>query len=59
MTREKPELAHTYFIQEHSNGEEVTRLRLQDTMVTTAMGGILLEQPDPTVFRCVLDVIST
>lgn len=56
MTREKPELAHTYFIQEHSNGEEVTRLRLQDTMVTTAMGGVLSEQPDPTVFHCVLDV---
>jgi ubiquinone/menaquinone biosynthesis C-methylase UbiE len=56
MTRENQELAHTYFIQEHINGEELTRLRLQDEMVTTAMGGVLPEQPDPTVFHRVLDV---
>lgn len=53
---EKPELAHTYFIQARTNGEEVARLRLQDDMVTTAMGGVLPEQPDPTVFHRVLDV---
>lgn len=56
MTQEKPELAHTYFIQDRINGEELARLRLQDVMVTTAMGGVLPEQPDPKVFRCVLDV---
>lgn len=56
MTREKLELAHTYFIQERSNGEEVTRLSLQEAMVTTAIGGVLPEQPAPAVFHCVLDV---
>jgi len=29
---------------------------MQDEMVTTAMGGVLPEQPDPVVFRRVLDV---
>jgi len=56
MTREKQELAHTYFIQERTNGEELTRLRLQDEMVTAAIGGVLPEQPDPAVFHRVLDV---
>lgn len=56
MTQEKPELAHTYFIQDRINGEELARLRLQDEMVTTAMGGVLPEQPDPTIFHRVLDV---
>lgn len=56
MTHEKPELAHPCFNQEHTNGEELMRLRLQETMVTSAMGGVLPEQPDPTVFHRVLDV---
>jgi len=56
MTRENGERPHTYFIQERTNGEELTRLHLQDEMVTTAMGGVLPEQPDPVVFHRVLDV---
>ena len=56
MKRENGEQSHTYFIQERTNGEEVARLALQDGMVTTAMGGVLPEQPDPTIFRRVLDV---
>ncbi|MBO0792533.1 MAG: methyltransferase domain-containing protein, partial [Ktedonobacteraceae bacterium] len=51
-----PEQAHTYFVQVHAHHRELTRLRLQDQMVTTAMGGVLPEQPDPTRFRCILDV---
>jgi len=56
MKRENGEQPHTYFIQERTNGEEVARLSLQDEMVTTAMGGVLPEQPDPGIFHQVLDV---
>ncbi|MGB8346958.1 MAG: class I SAM-dependent methyltransferase [Ktedonobacteraceae bacterium] len=56
MTREHQEQSHTYFIQERTNGEELARLSLQDETVTTAMGGVLPEQADPSVFRRVLDI---
>jgi ubiquinone/menaquinone biosynthesis C-methylase UbiE len=46
----------TYFVQDKRNKTELTRLAIQDQMLTTAMGGVLPEQPDPTVFRRVLDV---
>ncbi len=47
---------HTYMVQDRSNGEEMARLRLQDAMLTHAMGGVLPEQSDPTSFRHVIDV---
>lgn len=48
---------NTYFVQDKKNKkEELNRLTIQDRMVTTAMGGVLPEQPDPTVFSRVLDV---
>jgi SAM-dependent methyltransferase len=46
----------TYFVQDRSNEEELTRLQLQDQMLTAGMGGVLPEQPDPTIFQRVLDV---
>src|SRR5712691_9385302 len=46
----------TYFVQDRSNEEELTRLQLQDQMLTADIGGVLPEQPDPTVFQRVLDV---
>ncbi len=46
----------TYFVQDRSNKEELSRLQIQDQMVTTSMGGVLPEQPDPTIFQRVLDV---
>jgi ubiquinone/menaquinone biosynthesis C-methylase UbiE len=46
----------TYFVQDRSNEEELMRLQLQDQMLTTGMGGVLSEQPDPTSFKRVLDV---
>lgn len=49
------EYPSTYFVQNRSN-EELTRLALQDNLLTAKMGGVLSEQPDPTVFRRVLDV---
>jgi SAM-dependent methyltransferase len=46
----------TYFVQDRSNEEELVRLQLQDHLVNTGMGGVLSEQPDPTIFQRVLDV---
>jgi ubiquinone/menaquinone biosynthesis C-methylase UbiE len=46
----------TYVVQDRNNQEELTRLRLQDEMITAAMGGVLPEQPDPTIFKRVLDI---
>ncbi len=46
----------TYFVQDRSNEEELTRLQIQDQMITAGMGGVLPEQPDPTIFQRVLDV---
>ena len=46
----------TYVVQDRSNQEELTRLQIQDQMLTTSMGGVLPEQPDPSAFRRVLDV---
>ncbi len=51
--RESPS---TYFVQDRKNKNELARLAIQDQMITTALGGVLPEQPDPTVFRRVLDV---
>jgi ubiquinone/menaquinone biosynthesis C-methylase UbiE len=52
----KREHPSTYFVQDHRNEEELTRLTLQDQMITAGMGGVLPEQPDPAAFRRVLDV---
>ena len=46
----------TYVVQDRSNEEELTRLRIQDQLVTAGMGGVLPEQEDLSRFRCVLDV---
>ncbi|MBV9228480.1 MAG: class I SAM-dependent methyltransferase [Chloroflexi bacterium] len=51
--RERPS---TYFVQDRSNEEELKRLQLQDRLVTADMGGVLPEQPDPTIFHRVLDI---
>lgn len=46
----------TYFVQDRENQEELTRVRIQDQMITRAMGGVLPEQADVAPFRRVLDV---
>ncbi|HLI05035.1 MAG TPA: methyltransferase domain-containing protein [Ktedonobacteraceae bacterium] len=46
----------TYTVQDRSNEEELTRLHIQDEMITTGMGGVLPEQPDPTIFKRIIDV---
>src|SRR5258707_2000320 len=54
----EPQKEHpsTYFGQDRSNQDELNRLQAQDPMLTTDMGGVLPEQPDPTLFHHVLDV---
>jgi ubiquinone/menaquinone biosynthesis C-methylase UbiE len=45
----------TYFM-DQSDQEELTRLTIQDQMLTTGMGGVFPEQADAATFRDVLDV---
>jgi ubiquinone/menaquinone biosynthesis C-methylase UbiE len=52
----KREHPSTYPVQDRSNQEELSRLQIQDHLFTVNMGGVLPEQPDPTVFSRVLDV---
>ncbi|QBD76882.1 class I SAM-dependent methyltransferase [Ktedonosporobacter rubrisoli] len=57
---EQPRREHpsTYFVQDRSNEEELERLRVQDQMLTTDMGGVLSEQPTTLRLSSVLDVGS-
>jgi ubiquinone/menaquinone biosynthesis C-methylase UbiE len=57
-TSPKPHQEHpsTYFVQDRSNEDELTRLHIQDQLITSGMGGVLPEQPDPPAFERVLDV---
>jgi len=50
------EQSSTYIVQDRDNQEEVTRLEVQDKMITIGMGGVLPEFSDPTALRRVLDV---
>jgi ubiquinone/menaquinone biosynthesis C-methylase UbiE len=52
----KKKLQSTYFVQDRHNKEELTRLTIQEKMITQSMGGALPEQADPSSFRRVLDV---
>lgn len=53
LQREQP---GTYFVQDRSDKKELIRLHIQDQLVTASTGGVLPEQPDPTIFERVLDV---
>ncbi len=48
--------ANTYVVHQSKKKAELLRLALQSRMITTAMGGVLSEQPDPSIFRRVLDI---
>jgi ubiquinone/menaquinone biosynthesis C-methylase UbiE len=52
----KPYQDHTYTMQDRFNREELERLLIHDQMFTSAMGGVLPEQSDPTRFQRVLDI---
>lgn len=45
-----------YFVQDRDNKDELTRLEIQDRLLTAGMGGVLPELADPTTLRRVLDV---
>lgn len=53
---ERKEQPSTYFVQDRKSEQELTRLTLQDRMITAGMGGVLPEQSDPSALRRVLDV---
>jgi SAM-dependent methyltransferase len=55
-TNPRREHPSTYFVADRSSEEELTRVVVQDQMLTSGMGGVLPEQPDPTAFHRVLDV---
>jgi SAM-dependent methyltransferase len=50
------QLNSAYVVQDQQSEEELTRLTIQNQMLTTSMGGVLPEQTDPTYFERVLDV---
>lgn len=56
MSSPRKEHSSTYFVADRNNQEEMTRLQLQDRMLTERMGGVLSEQSDPTIFQRVLDI---
>ncbi|HEX7735476.1 MAG TPA: class I SAM-dependent methyltransferase, partial [Ktedonobacteraceae bacterium] len=58
MSLSEPQREHpsTYFVQDRSNVDELTRLKIQDRLVTASMGGPLPEQSNPASLRRVLDV---
>jgi ubiquinone/menaquinone biosynthesis C-methylase UbiE len=58
VTPNEPRREHpsTYVVQDRSNEEEMNRLRIQDQMITTAMGGVLPEQANRERFHRILDV---
>lgn len=56
MSEQKQEHPSTYFVQDRSSVDEMTRLHIQGQMLTTSMGGVLPEQADSTSFHRVLDV---
>src|SRR6185312_10256299 len=52
----KREQPNTYVVPDRSHQDELNRLQIQDHLFTATMGGVLSEQPDPTIFSRVLDV---
>jgi ubiquinone/menaquinone biosynthesis C-methylase UbiE len=48
--------SNTYTVQDRFSRENLERLLIHDRMFTSAMGGILPEQPDPTRITRVLDI---
>ena len=52
----KTSSASTYVINEGKKKAEIRRLTIQSHMITVAMGGVLSEQPDASIFRRVLEI---
>jgi ubiquinone/menaquinone biosynthesis C-methylase UbiE len=56
MTEPLREHPSTYIVADRSNLDELTRLSVQDKMITTGMGSVLPELADQGLLRRVLDV---
>src|SRR5579859_113288 len=56
MSKPHRDNSNTYTVQDRFSREELERLLIHDQVFTTAMGGVLPEQPDPTRFQHVLDI---
>ncbi len=54
--RSQEDYPRTYFVQNRAKRDELTRLHMQDAILTSGMGGVLPEQPDPPSFHDILDV---
>lgn len=54
--RSDKEHPSTYVVSDRSNRDEMTRLQIQDRIVTAGMGGVLPEQPASRQFQRILDV---
>lgn len=55
-SQKRPDNPNTYVILDRQKDREMRRLLVQDHMLNESMGGVLPEQPDPTIFQRVLDV---
>lgn len=55
-TKRFQESSSTYLVRDREDREELTRLEIQDRMMTAGMGGVLPELADPHQLRRVLDV---
>jgi SAM-dependent methyltransferase len=56
MSNPHPDSSGTYTVHDRFSQEDLERLLLHDQMFTSAMGGVLSEQPDPTRFQRILDI---
>src|SRR2546427_6992082 len=56
LDKNRREHPSTYFVQDRSNLDEMTRLQIQDQLLTAGMGGVLPEQADPARLQSVIDV---
>ena len=56
LTEPPREHPSTYFVQDRENVDEMTRLEIQDTMLTKGLGGVCPELADPSLLHHVLDV---
>ncbi len=50
------QIPSTYFMKDRASQDEMTRLDIQNELITDGMGGVLPEQPDPTRFKRILDI---
>lgn len=46
----------TYFVQDRASQDELTRVQIQDQMLTMGMGGVFPEQPDMSGIQRILDI---